>query len=77
MEWISEIVSAITASLTGIGTALTSFLTSTFTQLFLITGESGAVTGVSNFGIFSFILMGLALAMSLTYFVVNLVRRKI
>ena len=77
MSWTTDIVSAITSTFTSLGTAVVNLLKDGFTTLFLETGENGAVTGVSNFGIFGFILMGLSLVLGLTYFIVNLVRRKI
>lgn len=77
MTWVTDLITAITTSLTGIGSALTDFLKTTFTGLFFNVAESGTITGVSNFGIFAFVLMGLSLALSLVYFIVNMVRRKI
>lgn len=75
MEWVTDITGAITGSLTQIGTAMFNFLKTGFTTLFLETSEQGAVTGVSNFGKFSFIIMGISLALGVTYFIVNLVRK--
>lgn len=75
-SWIGNIVTAITTTFTDLGNAIFSMLKDGFTTLFLETNESGAVTGVSNFGIFGFILMGISLCLGLTYFIVNLVRRK-
>ena len=77
MTWVAQIVEAITSTFTDLGTAVFNLLKTGFTTLFLETGENGAITGVSNFGIFGFILMGLSLVLGLTYFIVNLVRRKI
>lgn len=77
MSWAGKIVEAITSVFTGMGTAIFNLLKDGFTTLFLETGENGAITGVSNFGIFGFVLMGLSLVLGLTYFIVNLVRRKI
>ena len=76
MNWINDITGAITGALTSIGNAIFEFLKSGFVTLFLETDAQGAVTGVSYFGIFGFVLMGIALAMSLAYFITNLVRRK-
>lgn len=76
MSWVTDLVNAITSSLTGIGSALTEFLNTTLTGLFLKTGESGAITGVSNFGIVTFVFFGVSLALSMVYFIVNLCRRK-
>ena len=77
MSWVSQMVEAITKTFADLGTAIFKLLKDGFTTLFLEVGEGGAITGVSNFGIFGFILMGLSLCLGLTYFIVNLVRRKI
>lgn len=77
MTWISNIIDAITKTFTELGTAVFTFLKDGFTALFLETSSEGAVTGVSNFGIFGFILMGISLVLGLTYWIVSLVRRKI
>ena len=77
MTWVTNIVSAITSTFTGLGEAVFNLLKTGFTTLFLETGENGAITGVSNFGIFGFVVMGISLVLGLTYFIVNLVRRKI
>ena len=77
MTWVTNIVSAITSTFTTLGTAIFELLKDGFTTLFLEVGDGGTITGVSNFGIFGFILMGLSLCLGLTYFIVNLVRRKI
>ena len=77
MSWVTDIINAITSTFTNLGTAVFNFLKDGFVTLFLKTGENGAVTGVSEFGIFGFILMGLSLVLGLTYFITNLVRRKI
>lgn len=76
MTWISELVTAITSTFTTLGTAIFNFLKDGFVTLFLETDAQGAITGVSSFGIFSFVLMGIALCLGLTYFIVNMVRRK-
>lgn len=77
MSWITDIINAITSTFTNIGTAIFNFLKDGFVTLFLETDAQGAVTGVSSFGIFGFVLMGLSLVLGLTYFITNLVRRKI
>lgn len=77
MTWVSDIVNAITSTFTTLGTAVFNLLKDGFTTLFLEVDAQGAIKGVSNFGIFGFILMGLSLVLGLTYFIVNLVRRKI
>lgn len=76
MEWIGEIGSAITGIFSSLGNGILEFLTSGFTLLFLKVSESGAVTGVSNFGIFMFILLGISIVMGLTYFLVNVIRKR-
>lgn len=75
--WISDIIDAITDTFTGIGDAIFNFLKDGFITLFMETDAQGAITGVSAFGIFGFVLMGLSLVLGLTYFITNLVRRKI
>lgn len=75
--WISQIITAITETFTNLGTAVFNFLKDGFTTLFLEVDGQGAVTGVSNFGLFAFIIMGISLTLGLTYFITNLVRRKI
>lgn len=77
MSWIDNIVQAITSTFTNLGNAIFTMLKTGFTTLFLETDAQGAVTGVSTFGIFSFVLMGIALCLGLTYFITNLVRRKV
>lgn len=76
-SWIEQIISAITSTFTNLGTAVFEFLKEGFTTLFLEKSGEGAITGVSAFGIFGFIMMGISLVLGLTYFIVNLVRRKI
>lgn len=77
MSWIQEIITAITTTFTNLGTAVFNFLKDGFVTLFLETDAQGAVTGVSSFGIFGFVIMGISLVLGLTYFITNLVRRKI
>lgn len=77
MSWVTDIINAITQAFTNLGTAVFNFLKDGFTTLFLETDAQGAVTGVSTFGIFGFVLMGISLVLGLTYFITNLVRRKI
>lgn len=76
MSWITDLVNAITSTFTNLGTAIFNFLKDGFVTLFLETDAQGAVTGVSSFGIFSFVIMGISLVLGLTYFIVNMVRRK-
>lgn len=77
MSWVTDIINAITQTFTNLGTAVFTFLKDGFVNLFLETDAQGAVTGVSSFGIFGFVLMGISLVLGLTYFITNLVRRKI
>lgn len=76
MDWVTQLIEAITKSFSSLGTAVFNFLKDGFVTLFLETGENNAITGVSSFGIFSFVIMGISLALGLTYFIVNMVRRK-
>lgn len=76
MSWIEELVTAITSTFTSLGTAIFTFLKDGFMSLFFKVSSAGAIEGVSEFGIFSFVLMGISLCLGLTYFIVNLVRRK-
>ena len=76
MSWINDLVSAITASLTGIGNAIFEFLKTGFTTLFLeVDSTTHQVTGVSNFGIFAFVILGVSLALGLSYYIVTMVRK--
>lgn len=77
MSWIEQIVSAITSVFTALGTSVFQLLKDGFVTLFLEVDTQGAITGVSAFGIFGFMLMGISLVLGLTYFITNLVRRKI
>lgn len=77
MTWITEIVSAITTPLTNLITAVLTALKDGFVTLFFDKTTEGAIEGISDFGIFSFVLMGISLALGLTYYITNLVRRKI
>lgn len=77
MDWISQLVTAITSTFTTLSTAVFNMLKNGFTTLFLETSSAGEITGVSTFGIFSFILIGISLCLGMTYFIVNMVRRKI
>lgn len=76
MGWITDIGSAITGIFTSLGNGILEFITSGFTRLFLEVSEAGAVTGVSNFGLFMFVLLGISIVMGLTYFLVNVVRKR-
>lgn len=75
--WIGQLIQAITTTFTDLGTAVFNFLKDGFTTLFLVVDGQGAVTGVSNFGIFTFVLIGISLTLGLTYVITNICRRKI
>lgn len=77
MSWIEELVTAITSTFENLGNSIFTFLKDGFMTLFFEVSTEGTIEGVSNFGIFSFVLMGISLCLGLTYFIVNLVRRKI
>ena len=74
-SWITQIIDAITSVFTDLGTAILTFIKDGFTTLFLEVDGSGTITGLSNFGAFSFVLMGISLVMGLTYVIFNLVKR--
>ena len=77
MSWIADLVTAITSTFTTLGNAIFTFLKDGFVTLFLnVNSSTNAIEGVSEFGIFSFVIMGIGLCLGLTYFIVNLVRRK-
>lgn len=77
MSWIEELVTAITSTFTKLGNAVFTFLKDGFVTLFFDKTAEGVIEGVSDFGIFAFVLMGVSLCLGLTYYIVNLVRRKI
>ena len=75
---ITQIIGAITGSFTELGQAVINLLKNGFVWLFCEYTESSGVytiTGVSAFGYFVFILMGISLCLGLVYFLVNMVRR--
>lgn len=74
-SWISQLIEAITSVFTDLGTAILEFIKDGFTTLFLETGEAGAITGLSNLGIFTFVTVGISMVMGLTYVIFNLVKR--
>lgn len=76
MSWINDIGSAIVSTFTTVGNAVLDFLKTGFTTLFLEVSSEGAISGVSNFGIFGFVIMGISLVLGLTYFLVNLIRKR-
>ena len=76
-SWASDIVGAMTSSFTELTTAVMGAINNGFTKLFLVSDSTGAITGVSDFGKFTFILLGISLALGLTKFITSLVRRKI
>jgi len=76
-SWVSELIQNITGTFTDLGTAVFNFLKNGFMTLFLEVSEAGAVTGVSAFGIFAFVLIGISLTLGLTKYITSMVRRKI
>lgn len=75
---INGIIEAITSSFTELGQAVIDLIKKGFIWLFTEYTEAQGVytiTGVSAFGYFVFILMGISLCLGLVYFVVNMVRR--
>lgn len=75
---LADIVEAITGAFTTLGTAVINLIKTGFIQLFTEYTESNGVytiSGISAFGYFVFILMGLSLCLGLVYFLVNMVRR--
>jgi hypothetical protein len=77
LTWVSDITGALTSSFTELTTSIMEAINNGFTKLFLVTDTAGAVTGVSDFGKFTFVCLGISLAIGLTKFVTSLVRRKI
>lgn len=77
MSWVTDITDAITSTFTALGNGIINFVKDGFTNLFFDVSSSGEVTGLSHFAIFGFVIMGISVVMGLTYFVVNLIRRKI
>lgn len=75
---LQNIVDAITGAFTSLGQAVIGLLKNGFIWLFTeYTESSGAytITGISAFGYFVFVLMGISLCLGLVYFLVNMVRR--
>ena len=60
----------------GRGTGVGSFQFILDSPSSMSSSSTNAIEGVSEFGIFSFVIMGIGLCLGLTYFIVNLVRRK-
>ena len=75
-SWVGDLISNIVETFTDLGTAVFNFLKDGFVTLFLETSE-GVITGVSAFGIFGFVLIGISLCLGLTKFITSMVRRKI
>lgn len=75
---LTDIISAITGAFTTLGQAVINLIRTGFIWLFTEYTESSgsySITGVSAFGYFVFILMGISLCLGLVYFLVNMVRR--
>lgn len=69
-EFIQLLVSGISELATGIGSGVNGFVT----DLFLKTGDNGAITGLSTFGGVVAIFGGIALATGITTLIFNWVR---
>lgn len=69
-EFITLLVSGISELATGIGSGVNGFVT----DLFLKTGDAGAITGLSTFGGVVAIFGGIALATGITTLIFNWVR---
>lgn len=76
-SWVGDLIDNLVGTFTDLGTAVFNFLKDGFVTLFLETSEAGAVTGVSAFGIFAFVLIGISLCLGLTKFITAMARRKI
>lgn len=75
---LTQIIDAITGAFTSLGQAVINLLKNGFIWLFCEYTEAQGVytiTGVSVFGYFVFVLMGISLCLGLVYFLVNMVRR--
>ena len=72
----NAIVDVITSTFLTLGLGILTFIKDGFTTLFLEVDGSGITTGLSDFGVFSFVLMGISLVMGLTYVIYNFVKRK-
>ena len=79
-EWVTSLFDYLTSALKGVGDAILGFLKEGFVTLFLTTSTSGdttTITGISEFGIFAIVMLSISLVIGLTYFITNLVRRKL
>ena len=77
MDWLADFISAILSPFTKVVPAVMGAITNGFTSLFLVVNDSGNVTGVSNFGYFVGLILGISLVLGLTKFVTSFARRKI
>lgn len=80
MSWVADLFTAIGQAFTNLGSQVLTFLKDGFVTLFLETTVSDGVTtitGISPFGIFGFVLIGISLVLGLTKFITSMVRRKI
>lgn len=73
---IGDLISEITSGLTGMGNSVITFLKEAFLNIIYV-DPTASTRVVSDFAKFGFGLIGLSLALGLTYFIVNLIRRKI
>ena len=79
-EWVTGIFDYLTSALKGVGDAILGFIKEGFITLFLkttTTGDTTTITGISEFGIFAIVMLSISLVIGLTYFITNLVRRKL
>lgn len=73
---ISNIIDAIQSAFSGFGTAFITMVKTLFNGLIFADG-TGTETALSNIAIFGFVFLSISLVLSVCYWVVGLVRRKI
>lgn len=80
-DWVTALFEYLTSALKGVGDAILGFLKDGFITLFLTSTKSSegvvTITGISEFGIFAIVMLSISLVIGLTYFITNLVRRKL
>lgn len=72
---ISEVIQAIQDAVTGFGDTIVSAVKTLFNGFMFDT--NGTTQTLSNVAKFGFLLLGISLVMGLSYWVINLIRRKI
>ena len=72
---ISEIIQAIQDAVTGFGDTIVDCVKTLFNGFMFDT--NGTTQTLSNVAKFGFLLLGISLVMGLSYWVINLIRRKI